>query len=102
MLIRFDVRPLASNTFSRFGIRRQSSFPTPLISPLAPSLKVTKLVEWDLISTNKFLTPVMCLKHPLSKYHSSLAEALRDVLAMRLLVSALGSHCFLFLVVCIV
>src|SRR6266487_5196494 len=89
MLIKLAVSPFTNSTSLSFGNPLLIRFPIPLISPFAPSPKVTKLVVYGIISVRYFFSPVMCLEHPLSKYQSSFDESLKDVCAIRALTSTL-------------
>ncbi|KAK2436587.1 gag-protease polyprotein [Trifolium repens] len=95
MLIRFAVSPFTSNTFSKLGNSLLTSLPIPKISPLAPSPKFTELEAYPFKSFRYVSTPVICLEQPLSKYQSSLDDALRDVCAINPLFSVFGCHTFL-------
>ena len=76
MLNKFTLRPSTYNTFVMSGSLGREMVPFPFIYDLLPSPKVTFPPFLDLKTLKKEWSPVMCLKHPLSRYHKHVSITL--------------------------
>ena len=96
MLMRLAFKPSISHTLVNLGKPR--TYRLPLLRTLAEtsSQKVTRCVRsqcWT--SSKKLISSIMCLEHPLSKYHDCSVLALREVNAKLHLSSDFFTHYFI-------
>ena len=69
MLNKFTLRPSTYNIFVMSGSPGREMVPFPFICDLLPSPKVTFLPFLDSRTLKRECSLVMCLEHPLSRYH---------------------------------
>ena len=76
MLNRFTLRPSTYKTFAMSDSLGRDMIPFPLICDLLPSPKVTLPPFIDSKTLKRDRSPVMCLDHPLSRYHKHVSTTL--------------------------
>ena len=76
MLNKFTPRPSIYNTFVMSGSLGREIVPFPFICNLLPPSKVTFPPFLDSKTLKRELSPVMCLEHPLLRYHKHVSIAL--------------------------
>jgi len=70
MLNKLCFNSSTSNTFFMSKLPLTPMFPLPMIMPLLLSPLVTKPPCFSTKLVNKDASPVICLEHPLSRYHN--------------------------------
>ena len=76
MLNKFTLRHSTYNTFVMFGSPGREMVPFPFICDLLPSPKVTFPHFLNLKTLKREWSPIICLEHPLSRYHKHMSITL--------------------------
>ena len=84
MLNKFTFRPSTYNTFVMSGSLGREMVPFPFICDFLPSPKVTFPPFLDSKTLRREQSPVICLKHPLLRYHKHVSITLNTDFIIKL------------------